>query len=117
MITLTSTHEFSHGESLSSAVIKAETLAIRRGSPLQLRVSFYRNLDAANNNKSVIIPEATDPLNGLNFVNIPFETLGTYDTPAAPKIGAALEAYLEDQIKARIAEINAAIGTTAITYA
>jgi hypothetical protein len=97
-------------------VVKAETLAIRRGVPLQLRVSFYRNATAANSNKSIIIPEATDPLNGLNFINIPFETLGTYDTPALAKIGAAFETYLEDQIKAKIAEINLALGTSAITY-
>jgi len=116
MITLTSTHEYAHGESLVNSVVKAEVLSIRRGAPLQLRVSFYRNQAAAEANKATIQPEAGDALIGLQIVSIPFETLGT-ENPVGPKVGAVLEKYLEGQIKVRIAQINAELGATAITYA
>ena len=116
MITLASTHAYAHGETLANSVIKTEIASIRRNSPIQLRVSFYRNVAAANGNKATIQPDAADPLAELQVINIPFATLGTYNTPALPKFGAALEQYLEDQVKAKIQDINTAAGSNVITF-
>lgn len=115
MITLTSTHAYAHGETIANSVIKAEVLSIRRGAPLQLRVSFYRNVAAANTTKATIQPEATDPLAEMQVISIPFTTLSTAN-PVGLKVGQVLETYLEDQIKARILEINTAAGSNVITY-